>query len=49
MFATLESNKAALGIENWGIEETSLEEVFLHLTDHPVAVMDEGPLDSVKP
>ena len=50
VFKTLESNKAALGISDWGIEETALEEVFLHLTDHPIAVMeDEGPLDSMKP
>lgn len=39
VFASLESNKALLNISDWGIEETTLEEVFLHLCEHPIAVM----------
>ena len=42
VFDVLESSKQELGISDWGIEETTLEEVFLFLTEHPIAVMDES-------
>ena len=33
-------NRAKLGITDWGITETTLEEVFLHLVENPVATLD---------
>ena len=37
VFEALEGAKEKLGITDWGITETTLEEVFLNLSLHPVA------------
>ena len=47
VFAALEGAKEKLGVTDWGITETTLEEVFLHLMRNPVATMG-GTITSQK-
>ena len=40
----IDDHRARLGVTDWGITETTLEEVFLHLVKNPVATFGVGDL-----
>ena len=41
VFAALEGAKERLGVKDWGVTETTLEEVFINLSKNPVASYGE--------